>query len=1542
MGKRLCSHALPRTPAGIRFLLVLALVASTVGFPAKHADAAAPGQIAFTWDGGVSGSPWNIYVMNADGTGTRNLSGGAGYDGDAAWSRDGSRLAFSSTRDGSYQIYVMNADGSGQQKLTGAGNNRFPSWSPDGSRIAFASNRDGNWQIYVMSSSGANQTRLTVNNSREESPSWSPDGSKLVFDSNRARYFDVYVMNADGSGQTRLTVSSSEDNTKPSFSPDGTKVLFATGPSFPQIAVVNADGTGRTTLATSFASDDPSWSPDGAWVVFSGNVAHREIYIMRSDGSGLTQLTLSPDDKRFPSWTGPLLAQMPPPPSPLTTFTLTVNKGGNGSGTVTIPPADTCGGSCSAKTATYAPGTTVTLTAAPDPGSSFVGWSGACSGTLSCSLVMNAKYSVTATFNAAPPQTLATPAISVSARCDGTFPAFDLVVNPVSGASTYELYKDNVVVGNVSVGSNEILGNVAGRTYTFKVRAVGGSLLSGFSTSVTMTAPNCQPQQSTTNSFSGRVYNANTNAGLSTVLVRWGDSGTYTNDSGSYTFSNVSCGVQELSVNLSGYQPFSRSYPLTCGTPVAPVDIPLQPLSVSVLSGQVRNLGVSPGAITAGQAVVASATVTNTGTISGTFRLSFAAPNVCVGGGSGWSTTLAPGEVASASFGCAVPSNVSGPQSVPVILDMAQPGQPFKNAQQVGTVSFNVGPIQAPQLAVTPTSLDFGSADTMRSLSLTNSGTAPLTWNAGAGVLWISLTPSSGSVPAGASVSINVQVGRVGWAPDSYSGTIFVSSNGGAQSVAVTMVVPTQRFGASYSAPALVFVGADQERFLSVHLTNTGDASWNASGYGPTKLSYHVYTTGGQLLDWNGVRTGLGGDVRAGEARDVQMRIVAPIAAGTYLIGVDLVRESVAWFTGLGVAPFEMLLVALSGFSASYGPDDLPTQVRVGSQIPVTLHVSNTGSNPWRANGTNAILPSYHVYGDQGALLPNGWDGRRGSFGADVQPGAVADARLTVAVPSEPGTYVIAWDLVQEGAFWFSNLGVPTVSHRIQVVSDVPSLPSAPVPPGVSVGSDVVSTFAVPGESHLYSLFAFPGQKVTVTARPIAGSSAQPRVSVLGFKGEEIVGEVGSDQTGASTASFSAPGPFQTVVVRAVGQSIGDFELSIGGAPVQVLPASGQPYAAPTQPWVVELPYEAPCMAIEFAFVDLNPYDSLVLYDQSGKEIERIASPVGRLVHTWSHPASGSRMSLTLEVNSQAPLRSQYAGFSVEKAVGVYDQTGCGATGGDGESVLADLALGNVFVLTDEKATAAEKALALASLTVDVACVGALVAGTEGAVLAIAGRVCALPGEAIGWAGRRLLKAGRYLISSDRLSAVVSKIPIVGSKAARLLLTITLRLRLATEVKAVPTLKDALRVLADLEGADEMVAKAKLRDALPGFKNWEKNTYQRALDHGVLEDIEGAEWEMKVAAAIKKMGGTIRRVGGPDVEFERNGVVGVVEAKRANFAADEIRDFAKKMQEDNAYKDAERYFIVKEKPTEAAAAALEEAKKAAEENGVHLLVGVGS
>lgn len=82
-------------------------------------------------------------------------------------------------------------------------------------------------------------------------------------------------------------------------------------------------------------------------------------------------------------------------------FMLTVTKAGTGSGTVTSSPSGiNCGSTCSAN---YSSGASVTLTAAAASGSTFSGWSGACTGTGTCTVSMTAARSVTATFGGSTP-----------------------------------------------------------------------------------------------------------------------------------------------------------------------------------------------------------------------------------------------------------------------------------------------------------------------------------------------------------------------------------------------------------------------------------------------------------------------------------------------------------------------------------------------------------------------------------------------------------------------------------------------------------------------------------------------------------------------------------------------------------------------------------------------------------------------------------------------------------------------------------------------------------------------------------------------------------------------------------------------------------------------------------------------------------------------------------------------------------------------------------------------------------------------------------
>lgn len=239
-----------------------------------------------------------IYSMNSSGTNQTRLTNNASYEAQPMFSPDGSRIVFTSDRNGGiFEIYAMNADGSNQIRLTNSGG-LDASFSPDGSRIAFRSFRDGNAEIYVMNADGSNQTRLTHNPAIDFESSFSPDGIRLVFTSNRNGNMEIYLMNPDGANQTPLTNNAAVDH-EASFSPDGSQIAFT---SFrngnEQIYVMNANGTNQTRVSNNAVADfSSSWgkvppSAPGRKIVFhSARDGNYEVYTMNSNGTNQTRLT---------------------------------------------------------------------------------------------------------------------------------------------------------------------------------------------------------------------------------------------------------------------------------------------------------------------------------------------------------------------------------------------------------------------------------------------------------------------------------------------------------------------------------------------------------------------------------------------------------------------------------------------------------------------------------------------------------------------------------------------------------------------------------------------------------------------------------------------------------------------------------------------------------------------------------------------------------------------------------------------------------------------------------------------------------------------------------------------------------------------------------------------------------------------------------------------------------------------------------------------------------------------------------------------------
>jgi TolB protein len=264
----------------------------------------------------------DIYTMQPDGGGVRNLTNDESPDFQPAWSPDGTQIAFVSLHIGSShfdQLYTMDPQGGDPTLLTDidGGNVQEPAWSPDGERIAFYVSFGGaiDDELFIVGADGSDLMQLTDNARSDSDPAWSPDGTRLAF----GRDGTIVTMDPDGTDVRRVTPKGIV-GFDPSWSPNGRRLAFishAASSSQYDLFTIRADGTGLMQVdGTKRDETNPSWSPDGRRIAYVLTRHHEEndfdedlICTIRT--TGRYRRVLSTDatvSDGFPDWRARLMS----------------------------------------------------------------------------------------------------------------------------------------------------------------------------------------------------------------------------------------------------------------------------------------------------------------------------------------------------------------------------------------------------------------------------------------------------------------------------------------------------------------------------------------------------------------------------------------------------------------------------------------------------------------------------------------------------------------------------------------------------------------------------------------------------------------------------------------------------------------------------------------------------------------------------------------------------------------------------------------------------------------------------------------------------------------------------------------------------------------------------------------------------------------------------------------------------------------------------------------------------------------------------------
>ncbi len=193
---------------------------------------------------------YDIFMSDLEGKIVKQLTHAKGYDAEATLSPDGSKMIYTSDKDGDIELYIMDLQSGKEKRITHTLGYDGGAWfSPDGKKIIWRASRPKteaeikeykellaeslvaptSMEVWVANSDGSNARQVTAYGQANWAPAFMPDSKRIIFASNheykRGFPFNLYTINEDGTNLQKISRDKGFD-AFPMFSPNGKKIVF--------------------------------------------------------------------------------------------------------------------------------------------------------------------------------------------------------------------------------------------------------------------------------------------------------------------------------------------------------------------------------------------------------------------------------------------------------------------------------------------------------------------------------------------------------------------------------------------------------------------------------------------------------------------------------------------------------------------------------------------------------------------------------------------------------------------------------------------------------------------------------------------------------------------------------------------------------------------------------------------------------------------------------------------------------------------------------------------------------------------------------------------------------------------------------------------------------------------------------------------------------------------------------------------------------------------------------------------------------------------